>query len=59
MRKPSSARRELLEEMDGNSQIALLDSSDDAGDGGTEWIVAGVWRKLRIESLRIRPANAP
>src|SRR6185437_3007556 len=50
--------RELLDEMDAGSQIALLDSGDDAGDGGTEWIAPAL-SQTRIESLRIRPANAP
>jgi len=49
--------RELLDEMDGGSQIALLDSADDAGDGGTEWMSPGL-AQTRMESLRIRPANA-
>ena len=50
--------RELLDEMDGDSQIALLDSGDDAGESGTEWLSPAL-AQTRIESLRIRPANAP
>jgi hypothetical protein len=50
--------RELLDEMDGNSQVALLDSADDAAEGGTEWLSPSL-AQTRIEGLRIRPANAP
>ena len=50
--------RELLDEMDGGSQIAVLDSGDDAGDGGTEWMSPAL-AQTRIDGLRIRPANAP
>ncbi|HEY7422987.1 MAG TPA: BatA domain-containing protein [Gemmataceae bacterium] len=49
--------RELLDEMDGNSQVALLDSADDVGEGGPEWLSPSL-AQTRIESLRIRPANA-
>ncbi len=49
--------RELLDEMDAGSQIALLDSGDDAGDVGAEWVSPAL-AQTRIESLRIRPANA-
>jgi hypothetical protein len=47
--------RELLDEMDGASQVALLDSGDDAGDVGTEWLTPAR-AQSRIDSLRIRPA---
>ncbi|HEY7313816.1 MAG TPA: BatA domain-containing protein [Gemmataceae bacterium] len=50
--------RELLDEMDANSQVTLLDSAEDAGDGGTEWMSPAL-AHTRIESLRVRPANAP
>src|SRR6516164_4487644 len=49
--------RELLDEMAGGSQVALLDSGDDAGEGGTEWL-APMRAQTRLESLRIRPAAA-
>ncbi|HZV04203.1 MAG TPA: VWA domain-containing protein [Gemmataceae bacterium] len=49
--------RELLDEMDGGSQIALLDSGDDAGEGGAEWMSPAL-AQTRIDGLRIRPANA-
>ncbi|MHB1424968.1 MAG: BatA domain-containing protein [Gemmataceae bacterium] len=49
--------RELLDEMDGGSQIALLDSGDDAGAGGAEWMSPAL-AQTRIDGLRIRPANA-
>jgi hypothetical protein len=48
---------ELLDEMDPASQIALLDSGDDTGDGGIEWLSPALAR-TRIDGLRIRPANA-
>jgi hypothetical protein len=48
--------RELLDEMDGGSQIALLDSGDDAGEGGAEWMSSAL-AQTRIDGLRIRPAN--
>jgi hypothetical protein len=50
--------RELLDEMDAGSQLALLDSADDVGDGGMEWMSPAL-AQTRIEGLRIRPANAP
>ncbi|HTU18074.1 MAG TPA: BatA domain-containing protein [Gemmataceae bacterium] len=49
--------RELLDDMDDGSQIALLDSSDDAGAGGAEWMSPAL-AQTRIDGLRIRPANA-
>jgi hypothetical protein len=49
--------RELLDEMDGGSQIALLDSGDDAGAGGAEWMSPAL-AQTRIDGLRIHPANA-
>ncbi len=49
--------RELLDEMDANSQIALLDSADDAGEGGSEWMSPAL-AQTRLDGLRIRPANA-
>lgn len=49
--------RELLDEMDGGSQIAILDSGDDAGVGGAEWMSPAL-AQTRIDGLRIRPANA-
>jgi hypothetical protein len=49
--------RELLDEMDAGSQIALLDSGDDAGTGGAEWMSPAL-AQTRVEGLRIRPANA-
>jgi hypothetical protein len=48
---------ELLDEMDAGSQIALLDSADDAGEGGPEWLSPAL-AQTRLDSLRIRPANA-
>ena len=49
--------RELLDEMDGGSQVALLDSSDDVGEGGMEWSSPSQ-AQTRIENLRVRPAGA-
>jgi hypothetical protein len=49
--------RELLDEMDGGSQLALLDRGDDAGEGGNEWLSPAL-AQTRLEGLRIRPANA-
>ena len=49
--------RELLDEMDGGSLIALLDSGDDTGAGGAEWMSPAL-AQARIEGLGIRPANA-
>jgi hypothetical protein len=49
--------RELLDEMDAGSQIALLDSGDDAGTGGAEWMSTAL-AQTRIDGLRIRPGNA-
>jgi hypothetical protein len=49
--------RELLDEMDGGSQIAILDSGEDAGAGGAEWVSPAL-AQTRIHGLRIRPANA-
>jgi len=48
---------ELLDELDGGSQIALLDSGDDASVGGVEWM-SPARAQTRLESLCIRPANA-
>lgn len=48
---------ELLDEMDSSSQIALLDSGEDAGEGGAEWMSPAL-AQTRIDGLRIRPANA-
>jgi hypothetical protein len=48
---------ELLDEMDPGSQIALLDSGDDAGEGGPEWLSPAL-AQTRLDGLRIRPANA-
>ncbi len=48
--------RELLDEMDAGSQIALLDSGDDAGTGGAEWMSPAL-AQTRIDGLHIRPAN--
>jgi hypothetical protein len=50
--------RELFDEMDGNSSVVILDSADDTGDSGTEWLSPPA-AQTRIEGLRIRPANAP
>jgi hypothetical protein len=47
---------ELLDEMDPNSQIVLLDSGDDAGEGGSEWLSPAL-AQTRLDGLRIRPAN--
>lgn len=49
--------RELLDEMDAGSQIALLDSGDDAGEGGAEWM-SPTLVQTRLDSLHIRPTNA-
>lgn len=49
--------RELLDEMDGGSQVALLDSNDDIGEGGIEW-TSPSQAQTRIENLRIRPVGA-
>ncbi len=50
--------RELLDDMDSSSQIALLDSGDEGGvGGGAEWMSPAL-AQTRIEGLRIRPANA-
>jgi hypothetical protein len=49
--------RELLDEMDGNSQIAILDSAEDAGEGGTDWFSPAL-AQAHIENLHVRPANA-
>jgi hypothetical protein len=49
--------RELLDEMDAASQTALLDSGDDAGTGGAEWMSPAL-AQTRIDGLRIHPANA-
>jgi hypothetical protein len=50
--------RELLDEMDGGSQIALLDSGEDGGaGGGAEWMSPAL-AQTRIDGLRIRPVNA-
>jgi hypothetical protein len=49
--------RELLDEIDDGSQIALLDSGDDTGAGGAEWMAPAL-AQTRIEGLHIRPANA-
>jgi hypothetical protein len=49
--------RELLDEMDGGSQVALLDSSDDVGEGGTEW-TSPSQAQTRLENLRVRPTGA-
>jgi hypothetical protein len=43
--------------MDAASQVALLDSGDDAGEGGTEWLSPAL-AQSRLDALRIRPANA-
>jgi hypothetical protein len=48
---------ELLDEMDAGSQIALLDSADDAGEGAPEWLSPAL-AQTRLDGLRIRPANA-
>lgn len=48
---------ELLDEMDPNSQIVLLDSGDDAGAAGSEWLSPAL-AQTRLDGLRIRPANA-
>lgn len=48
---------ELLDDMDPGSQIALLDSGDDAGAGGAEWL-SPARARTRIDGLRIRSANA-
>jgi hypothetical protein len=49
--------RELFDEMDSGSQIALLDSGDEAGPGGAEWMSPAL-AQTRIDGLRIRPGNA-
>jgi hypothetical protein len=49
--------RELLDEMDAGSQIALLDSGEDVGAGGAEWVSPSL-AQTRIDGLHIRPANA-
>ncbi len=49
---------ELFDEMDANSSLVILDSADDIGDSGTEWLSPPA-AQSRIEGLRIRPANAP
>jgi len=49
--------RELLDEMDGGSQIALLDSGDNADGDGVEWMSPAL-AQTRIDRLHIRPANA-
>jgi hypothetical protein len=50
--------RELLDEMDAGSQIALLDSGDDVGaGGGAEWM-SPTLAQTRLDGLHIRPANA-
>ncbi|HTU18484.1 MAG TPA: VWA domain-containing protein [Gemmataceae bacterium] len=48
---------ELLDEMDPASQVALLDSADDAGEGGPEWLSPAL-AQARLDGLRIHPANA-
>lgn len=48
--------RELLDEMDGGSQLALLDSGDDTGEGGAEWMSPAL-AQTRIDGLRVRPGN--
>ncbi|MGH7172190.1 MAG: BatA domain-containing protein, partial [Gemmataceae bacterium] len=48
---------ELLNEMDPSSQIALLDSADDVGEGGPEWLSPAL-AQTRLDGLRIRAANA-
>jgi hypothetical protein len=50
--------RELLSEMDSASQIALLDSGDDAGEGDGEWLSPAL-TQTRLDGLLVRPANAP
>ena len=49
--------RELLNEMDSASQLALLDSGDDAGEGGGEWLSPAL-TQMRLDGLHVRPANA-
>ncbi len=49
--------RELLDEMDAGSQIALLDTGDDAGTGSAEWMSPAL-AQTRIDGLHMRPANA-
>ena len=48
---------ELLDEMDPGSQVALLDSGDDSGEGGPEWLSPAL-AQTRLDGLRIRAANA-
>lgn len=50
--------RELLDELDTNSSIAILDSADDPGSGEIEWL-SPTLAQTRIENLRIHPVNAP
>jgi hypothetical protein len=52
--------RELLAEMAPDSQVAVFDTGDELGsdDPGEAW-VASALLDSRIESLAIRPANAP
>lgn len=49
--------RELLDEMDGGSQVALIHSSDDVGEGGIEW-TSPSQAQSRLETLHFRPAGA-
>jgi hypothetical protein len=49
--------RELLDEMNGDSQIALLDSGDDVGTGAAEWMTPAL-AQTAIDGLHIRPTNA-
>jgi hypothetical protein len=49
--------RELLDEMPDGSQVAVLDSADDAA-GGPDWLPPGT-APTRLAALRTRPANSP
>ena len=49
---------ELLNDLSATSQIAVFDTADDAGDDSDDWLTSGQLH-ARIDSLRIRPANAP
>jgi hypothetical protein len=53
--------RELLDEMAEGSQVAVLDTGDEAGGdpSASEWIPSPALVQARLDGLRVRPANGP
>lgn len=50
--------RDLLNDLSASSQIVVLDTADDAEDDSDQW-PDSAHARTQIESLHVRPANAP